>query len=34
MKEVLLGMHVAICQWRERGVTRLPPLEHDDWVIQ
>jgi hypothetical protein len=34
MKEVLLGMHAAACQWRERGATRLPALERDEWVIQ
>ena len=34
MKEVLLGMPVATCEWRERGATRLPTLERDDWVIQ
>jgi len=34
MKEVLLGMYAAACEWRERGATRLPMLERDDWVIQ
>jgi transposase len=34
LKEVLLGMHAAACQWREWEVTRLPPLEHDEWVSQ
>ena len=34
IKEILLGMHAAACQWRERGATRLPALERDEWVIQ
>jgi transposase len=34
LKEVLLGMHAAACQWREREATRLPPLERDEWVSQ
>jgi hypothetical protein len=34
MKEVLLGMHVAACEWREQGATCLPTLERDDWVSQ
>ena len=34
LKEVLLGMHAAACQWRERGATRLPTLERDEWVSQ
>jgi transposase len=33
LKDVLLGMHAAACQWRERGAARLPTLERDDWVI-
>jgi transposase len=34
LKEVLLGMHQAACEWRERGGTRLPSLERDEWVMQ
>ena len=34
LKDVLLGMHAAACQWRERGAARLPTLERDGWVIQ
>ncbi len=34
LKEVLLGMHMAACQWREQGATRLPTLERDEWVSQ
>ena len=34
LKDVLLGMSAAACQWRERGVTGLPTLEREDWVIQ
>jgi transposase len=34
MKDVLLGMHRAACQWRELGATRLPTLERDEWIAQ
>jgi transposase len=34
LKEVLLGMHAAACEWRERGATCLPTLERDEWVSQ
>jgi transposase len=34
MKAVLLGMHAAAQEWRERGASALPPLERDEWVAQ
>jgi hypothetical protein len=34
LKEVLLGMHQAAEEWRERAATCLPRLERDEWVMQ
>ncbi len=34
LKDVLLGMHTAACEWREQGAACLPVLERDDWVSQ
>jgi transposase len=34
LKEVLLGMYEAAREWRERGATRLPLQERDEWVSQ
>jgi transposase len=34
LKEVLLGMYAAARKWRERGATRVPLQERDEWVGQ
>ena len=34
LKEVLLGMYEAAREWRERGASRLPAHERDEWVGQ
>lgn len=34
LKEVLLGMYEAAREWWERGATRLPAQERDEWVGQ
>jgi hypothetical protein len=34
LKDVLLGMYEAAREWRERGATRLPLSERDEWVGQ
>jgi transposase len=34
LKEVLLGMYEAAREWRERGATKLPAHERDEWVSQ
>jgi transposase len=34
LKEVLLGMYEAAREWRERGASRLPRQERDEWVGQ
>jgi len=34
MKDMLLSMHAAAQEWRERGACCLPPAERDAWVAQ
>jgi transposase len=34
LKAMLLGMYAAAREWRERGATRLPGNERDEWVGQ
>jgi transposase len=33
LKELLLGMHQAACEWRKGGAARLPLLEREEWLI-
>lgn len=34
LKDVLLSMHAAAQEWRERGTYRVPLQERDEWVAQ
>lgn len=34
LKDVLLSMHAAAQEWRERGARRVPLQERDEWVAQ
>jgi hypothetical protein len=33
MHELLLEMHAAASEWRQRGVPCIPAIEREEWVV-